>query len=163
MTPQGGRREGTRMGRRTGLRISAAEAVRRGWIRESDASAVAPSRMPAARAGRHGVDPQAVLYQAICQRLGAERVRCEVAGLVPGRRYRADIVIAEARLVIEFDGFAYHRSREAFQKDRDRQNAFVAHGWRVLRFFNRQVLNDLDGVLDQVQRVVQGERGARAC
>lgn len=133
-----------------------------GWISREDSPGAAPRRARATRRGSGGVDPQAVLYQAICRRLGAERVRCEVPGLIPGRRYRADIVIADARLVIEFDGFAYHRSRDAFQKDRDRQNAFVSHGWRVLRFFNRQVLNDLDGVLEQVQRVVGAEEVA-AC
>lgn len=148
------------MGRRTGLRITPAEALRRGWICDGDPLVATAARSRRARAASPKVDPQDVLYQAICGRLGADRVRCEVPGLIPGRRYRADIVIEDARLVIEFDGFAYHRSREAFQKDRDRQNAFVAHGWRVLRFFNRQVLSDLDGVVEQVQQVVETAGGA---
>lgn len=96
------------------------------------------------------LDPQTILTAALIRRLGKDAVQSEVVGLVPGRRYRADIVIPAARLVIEFDGFEYHRSKSAFQEDRERQNAFVQHGWRVLRFFNKQVLNDLAGVVDLI-------------
>ncbi len=32
------------------------------------------------------------------------------------------------------DGYAYHSSPEAFQRDRDRQNQLDALGWTVLRF-----------------------------
>jgi len=67
---------------------------------------------------------------------------------------RASLVIRRARLVIEFDGFRYHRSKSAFQADRERQNEFVAHGWRVLRFFHRQVRDDLDGVVARIVSLV---------
>lgn len=114
----------------------------------------APStRRPAFR--RHlAVDPQAVLTDALRCALGADAVLSEVTGLVPGRRYRADIVIPAARLVIEFDGFQYHRSKAAFQKDRERQNLLIEQGWTVMRFFNKQVRDDLDGVVQQVVRSV---------
>ncbi|CAJ0804174.1 very-short-patch-repair endonuclease [Ralstonia sp. 151470066-2] len=102
------------------------------------------------RAGSDPFDPQSRLADALRARLGNEAVQTEVSGLIAGRRYRADIVIASANLVIEFDGFQYHRSKQAFQKDRERQNAFVANGWRVLRFFHAQVRNDLEGVVAQV-------------
>lgn len=107
-----------------------------------------PKAAPQARVG--AVDPQTLLTQALRARLGDDAVLSEVRNLIPGRRYRADIVIPDRRLVIEFDGFQYHRSKAAFQKDRERQNLFVAHGWRVLRFFNKQVRDDLDGVVEQI-------------
>jgi len=106
--------------------------------------------------GSDPFDPQFRLAEALRHALGPDEVECEVTGLVPGRRYRADIVIRRARLVIEFDGFRYHRSKSAFQADRERQNAFVAHGWRVLRFFHRQVRNDLDGVVARIVSLVNG-------
>jgi very-short-patch-repair endonuclease len=37
-------------------------------------------------------------------------------------------------LVIEVDGWAYHRTPDRFQRDRERQNRLVAAGWTVLRF-----------------------------
>jgi very-short-patch-repair endonuclease len=129
-----------------GLRLSASAAKKLGL----DA--------PKARKPRSSdpFDPQVRLTQALRDALGSHEVESEVCGLIPGRRYRADIVIRRARLVIEFDGFQYHRSKAAFQSDRERQNAFVAHGWRVLRFFHRQVRNDLDGVVAQILGVVHG-------
>jgi very-short-patch-repair endonuclease len=45
-----------------------------------------------------------------------------------------DIVFRAARLIVEIDGWAYHSDREAFQRDRTRQNLLVAAGWTVLRF-----------------------------
>jgi very-short-patch-repair endonuclease len=115
---------------------------------------------PRATSARSTFDPQARLAEALRAKLGKDAVQTEVVGLVPGRKYRADIVIAQARLVIEFDGFQYHRSKSAFQKDRERQNLFVAHGWRVLRFFHKQVLDDLPGVVAQVEDIVRGSDGA---
>lgn len=91
-------------------------------------------------------DPQERLYCYLVSKIGQDRVRKEVEGLIPGRRYRADIVI-DQNVVFEFDGFAYHRSKTAFQKDRERQNLFVHHGYRVYRFFAKQILEDPSVVL----------------
>lgn len=58
------------------------------------------------------------------------------------KRYEADIVIEGARLIIEFDGWRFHSSREAFVNDRIRQNELTAAGWTVLRF-TEQTIDDL--------------------
>jgi len=47
---------------------------------------------------------------------------------------RLDIAFVARRIAIEVDGFAYHRDRDRFQRDRTRQNALVNLGWTVLRF-----------------------------
>jgi very-short-patch-repair endonuclease len=47
---------------------------------------------------------------------------------------RLDVAFLAQRLAIEVDGFAYHRDRNRFQRDRTRQNALVNLGWTVLRF-----------------------------
>ncbi len=102
-------------------------------------------------------DPQERLYCYLVSKLGQDRVRKEVEGLIPGRRYRADIVI-DQNIVFEFDGFAYHRSKTAFQKDRERQNLFVHHGYRVYRFFAKQILEDPSVAL----KFVPGQADANA-
>ena len=48
--------------------------------------------------------------------------------------YIADFACADARLVVEADGFAFHSDRAAYRKDRERLNALERLGWRVLRF-----------------------------
>lgn len=45
-----------------------------------------------------------------------------------------DVLFAQARVVIEVDGYKAHSGRESFQRDRARQNDLVAAGYVVLRF-----------------------------
>ena len=40
----------------------------------------------------------------------------------------------DARLVVEVDGYAYHRSPSAFEDDRERDVTLSLAGWQVLRF-----------------------------
>ncbi len=51
-----------------------------------------------------------------------------------GATHRGDLVFPALRLVVELDGFEFHSSRAAFEKDRAIQNALVLAGWHVLRF-----------------------------
>ena len=39
----------------------------------------------------------------------------------------------ERRLIIELDGWAYHRTRAQFEEDRRRDRHLAAKGWRVIR------------------------------
>lgn len=80
-------------------------------------------------------NPQRIIYEALCAVLHG-RVEWEVSGLIPGRQFRADIRIGW--VVIEMDGFRFHKSKTAFQTDRDRQNLFVAHGFLMLRCYAAQ-------------------------
>jgi len=95
-------------------------------------------------AGRKGyveldTSPQKILFDALCVRLPG-RVQWEAEGLVPGRQFRADIFIPP-RVVVEMDGFRFHRSKEAYQTDRERQNLFVSLGYRPIRAYTKQVID----------------------
>ena len=48
-------------------------------------------------------------------------------------RVFGDLVFVEQRIVVEVDGWAYHRGLRAFLVDAARQNALAAAGWTVLR------------------------------
>lgn len=48
--------------------------------------------------------------------------------------YRIDFAYPELKIAIEVDGYAFHSGLEAHQRDRDRQNYLVSHGWTILRF-----------------------------
>jgi very-short-patch-repair endonuclease len=50
-----------------------------------------------------------------------------------------DFVWRDRRLIVEVDGYAYHRSPGAFERDRERDVRLEMAGWRVLRFTWRQV------------------------
>lgn len=51
-----------------------------------------------------------------------------------GRVFCPDVLFSGARIIIEFDGRAFHSSRTEFTEDRERQNVYITHGYLVLRF-----------------------------
>ena len=60
--------------------------------------------------------------------------------------YFADFACVEAKLIIEADG-----SQHAIPGEHDRRDAFLAsRGWRVLRFWNNDILEDRTGVLQTI-------------
>ena len=66
----------------------------------------------------------------------------------------ADAVWSEARLIIELDGYAYHRTQAAFERDRQRDRAAVAAGWRVIRITWRQLAHDPRGVIGDIRQAL---------
>jgi Transcriptional regulator, AbiEi antitoxin/Protein of unknown function (DUF559)/AbiEi antitoxin C-terminal domain len=48
----------------------------------------------------------------------------------------------EQRLIVELDGFETHGTRQAFERDRARDRALTAAGWRVVRVTKRQLDDD---------------------
>ena len=57
--------------------------------------------------------------------------------------YVADFAVIEARLIVEVDGGQHAESR----RDDARDRYLAAKGWRVLRFWNNDVLANIEGVL----------------
>jgi very-short-patch-repair endonuclease len=58
-----------------------------------------------------------------------------------------DFCAARQKLIIELDG-SQHLEQEAYDAER---TAFLGtHGYQVLRFWNNEVLNDLDGVVQVI-------------
>lgn len=65
-------------------------------------------------------------------------------------RLEVDFVWRPQRLVVEIDGFAYHGSRPAFEKDHRRDARLVVAGYRVLRFTWRQIVDEVERVAADV-------------
>ena len=53
--------------------------------------------------------------------------------------YRVDFVWRDQRLIVEVDGYRFHRAPSRFEADRERDVELSAKGWRVVRFTWRQV------------------------
>ena len=62
--------------------------------------------------------------------------------------YIVDFVCLEARLIIEADG-GQHSDQEAY--DARRMAWLEGMGYRVMRFWNHEVLGELQSVLEQIQ------------
>ena len=69
-------------------------------------------------------------------------------------RYIADFVCHATKLVIEVDGaqHGFDRNRET---DAERDAWFGSHGYRVLRFWNGDVLHEHESVLDMIFAALQ--------
>ena len=95
--------------------------------------------------------PQRRLYESLCTALPGIP-EWEREGLIPGRKFRADIYLPSSSIVIELDGFAFHRSKEAFQSDRKRSNLFTLHGFRMIHAYTKQVLDE--GLLSELVSLI---------
>ena len=65
-----------------------------------------------------------------------------------------DFYSAKAKLVIELDG-SQHLTPENRKKDQQRDSALHALGLKVLRFHNREVLLELETVMEKIYLVVE--------
>lgn len=63
--------------------------------------------------------------------------------------YVVDFCCPSVKLVVEVDGET-HLGQAAERLDADRQRAIEAVGFRVLRVFNTDVYNNIEGVLEQI-------------
>src|ERR1041385_868165 len=66
---------------------------------------------------------------------------------MPIDRYVVDFCCESARVIVEIDG-GQHATRSA--EDAARAAALEAQGYLVLRFWNNEVLQNLDGVLEVI-------------
>jgi very-short-patch-repair endonuclease len=66
-------------------------------------------------------------------------------------RYIADFAFHGAKLVIEVDGGQHDEGALA---DAERSKLIEGQGYRVLRFWNHDVLRNIDGVLEGIRRAI---------
>ena len=68
--------------------------------------------------------------------------------------YFADFACHERRLIIEIDG-AQHNEPENVVRDAQRSAYLRSHGYRILRFWNNDVLKNINGVMEAILAAVQ--------
>lgn len=71
----------------------------------------------------------------------------------PIERFIVDFYCASARLVIEVDGSQH--MNEQLEYDRERDAILRGLGLTVLRFDNRSVLTNIDGVMERIWQQVE--------
>ena len=93
----------------------------------------------------NSTDTERVLWRVLRDRQLGWRFRRQFV-IMP---YIVDFACVEARLVVEADGGQY-----AKPGDHDQRDAFLErNGWRILRFWNNEIMENRDGVL---QRIMEG-------
>ena len=106
--------------------------------------AVPPSKRTFARSlRREQTEAEVKLWQELRgRRLDGIKFRRQV----PVGPYIADFLCGEGMLIVEIDGSQHADSAQDMVRDAE----LKARGFRVLRFWNDDVLRDLDGVCDTI-------------
>jgi len=85
---------------------------------------------------------------------------CGAAGLTPPQvnvlveGCEVDAFWPAARLVVEVDGWEFHKTRAAFERDRTRDAALLTAGYRVIRVTYRRLRDDPAGVAEAIRRLL---------
>ncbi len=61
---------------------------------------------------------------------------------------RVDFAFVAARVVVELDGFAFHRDRDSYRTDRAKANELARLGWRLVRLTWEDVVLRPDWVIE---------------
>jgi very-short-patch-repair endonuclease len=64
-----------------------------------------------------------------------------------------DFLSFEKRIIVELDGGQHAEDRH---KDRERDRFLAQAGFKILRFWNNEVLEKLDGVLERIRETCLG-------
>ena len=68
--------------------------------------------------------------------------------------YKIDVANVALKIGIELDGQS-HNSEKARERDKKKDALLITKGWRMLRFKNKEVLNNTQRVLNQIRALVQ--------
>jgi len=113
---------------------------------------MAKPRAERARELRHEAgDAERLVWRLLCDR---KLVGCKFRRQHPIGPYFADFASHQLRIVIEVDGGQHSQS----SSDEARTRYLEANGYRVLRFWNNEVLENTSGVLSAIGTAINAER-----
>jgi very-short-patch-repair endonuclease len=72
---------------------------------------------------------------------------------VPIGRYVVDFACLATRLIVEVDG-SQHAEGPVAESDKERTRWLEAEGYRVLRFWNNDITQNIDGVLEAIHSAI---------
>jgi very-short-patch-repair endonuclease len=75
---------------------------------------------------------------------------------MPIDSFIVDFCCIEARLIVELDGGQHADEKKCYDDLRSQQ--LKALGFRVVRFWNSEVLQEIEGVVQEIRRMLRTER-----
>ncbi|MGH2990929.1 MAG: endonuclease domain-containing protein [Solirubrobacterales bacterium] len=90
-------------------------------------------------------------FLRLCREAGLPQpaVNTPIAGI------EVDFVWPDAQLVVELDGYAFHRDRASFERDRRRDSALQLAGHRVLRVTHRRLMEEPSAVVAELRALLE--------
>jgi very-short-patch-repair endonuclease len=74
--------------------------------------------------------------------------------------YTADFVWREQKVIVELDGYDYHRGRAAFERDHERDAEHQRMGYLVIRVTGRQLAREPEAILVRIATALAARRAA---
>jgi very-short-patch-repair endonuclease len=102
------------------------------------------------------------LFLQICRHAHLPQPEVNIWIPIPGEEWQVDFLWRQQRLIVETDGRETHGTRQAFERDRARDQRLMLEGWRVIRFTWRQILNEPHYVADTLRRLLSASARASA-
>ena len=91
-----------------------------------------------------------ILWQYLKQKqLGVKFRRQQVIG-----KYIVDFVCFEKRIIIELDG-GQHNNEQNIEKDKTRDLFFECNNYNVIRLWNNEITQNIDGAIQKIQSVIE--------
>jgi very-short-patch-repair endonuclease len=81
-------------------------------------------------------------------------LNCKFVRQQPVGPYIADFACRERDLIVELDG-GQHGTANGVMADTARTEALGQHGYRVIRFWNSDVMTNMDGVLQMIAETLE--------
>jgi len=105
---------------------------------------------------RHGEEPAMTRSEAEARLVGLVRAARLPAPAANARvaRHEVDLLWREQRLVVEVDGYRFHSTRAAFERDRRRDAELLAAGFRVIRVTWRQIVDEPHSLVATLARAL---------
>jgi len=122
--------------------------MRRFRRRQDTTMAIRPRTQRARNLRRNASDAERLLWRALREAAWPWRIRRQH----PVGGYVADFACPARRLAVELDGGQHAAMSD---EDEERTRALAEHGYRVVRFWNNDVLENLPGVLSVIQRELE--------
>ena len=66
-----------------------------------------------------------------------------------------DFALPRQQIAIYCDGHYWHRDEDSFETDRWQSRELQLRGWIVLRFAEREILRDVNSVVEAIQRAIE--------
>ena len=70
------------------------------------------------------------------------------------RKWRFDIAHLPSQLLIEMDGYQFHRQLESFKNDRRKQTYALTKNWVVLRVGTEDIIKHYPALLDDIKAII---------
>jgi len=77
-----------------------------------------------------------------------------------GRHFRPDCLWQRDKLIVELDGGGVHRTRNAFESDRERDRVLLTAGYRTMRVTWRQLEREPDSLVSDIRHLLSTTRPA---